>query len=412
MKPRSKLGRRLREHREAKGLSAYALSLQAGLGPNYVHYLERVGKRPDPSKLAAICRALELGDRDIAELRRLAGIEADSLLHLAGIEESLAARALWRYLPGLLFEVRHDELVLFDHAADDVVADLPRALGALLGWLALLNEPPRKTQTARLRRTAEAAFDTSMKLPSRIPTLGPATPARAAGDAASALPRAWRDDLFAKRATASRVSNWLRYWSYRPCQHDQPALIGARLKDDQLDQLYSFGSASVEWSMNVHDALIAVRLWELLDLAALFGVQMPPVRSAQEHDLVNALAAPAGDIYTLLHTPADQVALDAEPPPAEVAAWRRWRDAQTDYRMAAEHVDLALRLYELPSLAARVLRTFRPAQTDAPVPRDELERALARAADLAGGISPRFPGTETAQLNPPPAAATMNPEPE
>jgi len=72
--------------------------------------------------------------------------------------------------------------------------------------------------------------------------------------------------------------------------------------------------------------------------------------------------------------------------PARIGAWLR--DA---LRAAAERLDLALRLYDLPELAISVLEC----------PRPDLEAALRLAVEHVGGLSARFPGPPI----PPPAAS-------
>ncbi len=82
------VGSRLRELREQRGISALALSKRAGLGVNYVRQLERSGRYPNPEKLMAVARALDLEGATIAELRHLAGIDPDP----ASAPEGKAAR--------------------------------------------------------------------------------------------------------------------------------------------------------------------------------------------------------------------------------------------------------------------------------------------------------------------------------
>jgi transcriptional regulator with XRE-family HTH domain len=71
------LGRRLRELRETKGLSAFAVARMAGLGMNAVRTFERGIRKPLVSSLLAVAKALELDRIEIDELKRLAGIDPD-----------------------------------------------------------------------------------------------------------------------------------------------------------------------------------------------------------------------------------------------------------------------------------------------------------------------------------------------
>jgi hypothetical protein len=96
--------------------------------------------------------------------------------------------------------------------------------------------------------------------------------------------------------------------------------------------------------------------------------QYPPCQYLPSND-VN------GDVFDLLHlTPKDERRLWSTD--ARAAGWR------DDLRDAATRVDLALRLFELPELAAAVLKTSRA----------DLAAALSRAVKLIGGVSVRFPG--------------------
>jgi transcriptional regulator with XRE-family HTH domain len=71
------LGRRLVELRQARGLSAYAVSKRAGLSTNYLRLVERGVNRPSGSALHAIAHVLELDAAIETDLRRLAGVDPD-----------------------------------------------------------------------------------------------------------------------------------------------------------------------------------------------------------------------------------------------------------------------------------------------------------------------------------------------
>ncbi len=93
------VGERVQELRRERGLSAQALSKRAGLGINYVRQLERGGGHPDPQKLEAVARALDLDGPAITELRRLAGIDPDPG---ATREAKAARRDAWPLLTYIL----------------------------------------------------------------------------------------------------------------------------------------------------------------------------------------------------------------------------------------------------------------------------------------------------------------------
>ena len=368
----TRLSKRLAALRSRSGLSALALSRRAGLSINYVRNIERGVRNPRPEALAALCKSLDLSDEETAEVFRLAGIK------LAPIEEPYPALTLWRHLPRVLLErVEHDEVVLFDRSADDLIVDVTRGLAPLLAWLALTDAPPSRTQAARLRAAAQRAFDRSQQLPAEVPTLGPATAYMSACDAASVLPRAWRHELFARRGTASQLADKLAAWAYILRGFPEPR-IGVRLKDEGLNFTYSFPHATVGVLSDVHDAMIAHRLCAELGLTAAFGAAG---QSAQEYDLTCQLSPYNGDLFTLLNASVHDFESAADP----AVAW----EGVDRLRAAAERVDLALRLYELPGLATSV---FRDPGADRPVPRADIEAALRRAVDLVGGLSVRFPG--------------------
>jgi len=92
------LARRIREHREARALSALALAQRAGLSMNYVRNVERELRRPSEKGLEAISNALALAKGDRLELRRLAGIDtAPQSTHAKAVRHGA-----WRTLTYLL----------------------------------------------------------------------------------------------------------------------------------------------------------------------------------------------------------------------------------------------------------------------------------------------------------------------
>ncbi|HUU97362.1 MAG TPA: helix-turn-helix transcriptional regulator [Phycisphaerae bacterium] len=136
------IGERVRKLREERGLSAFAVSKRAGLGVNYVRQLERGGKHPDPQKLAALARALELDSTTLAELRRLAAIDPDPAVTP---EAKAARRAAW---PLLLY-------VLVNHVLLPRL-ELPDILDARRGQRnAELVDLVRRAAVARTQRDFE-----------------------------------------------------------------------------------------------------------------------------------------------------------------------------------------------------------------------------------------------------------------
>jgi transcriptional regulator with XRE-family HTH domain len=382
-------GALLQALRRGRGfLSAAALSKRAGLSTNYVSILERGEARPKSDTVRRLADALALEPADRARLfseAKLAGepTEVGQAIYERYEYPAVPGLVLWKHLPAALFSVAHDDIVLFDLTAEDLVADLVRALGSLLGWLRLRAAAPGRAQLRRLRTVAHRAFDQSLHLPEVVPNLGPINPMRAACDAASVLPRAWRNELFSRRDTTARLVLPLRKWAYFPRGFRGPPRLGAWLRDERLNSAYSFSYVVPEFVINAHDALVANRLWSLLDLTSAFGVTGP---SAQEYDLTTQLSPYNGDVFKLQHVQPDIVAMGSCAPGAA-----EQRDALRD---AAERVDLALRVYDLPDLAQRVL----------PVPRAEVEAALTRAVDLVGGLSVRFPGPPSRHLPSTPSA--------
>lgn len=374
---RKRLGSWLRRERLKRGFSsAAALSRNARIALAHAASIERGSFCPTWRTAARLADALHLRGPEREEFFCLVDAAGKPTAVGEAIYERYARPAvpglvLWKHLPAALFSVEHDDIALFDLTADDLVADLVRALGPLLGWLHLRNREPRAAQLRRLRTAAKRAFDQSLHLPQVVPNVGPITPTRAACDAASVLPRAWRNELFARRQSTARLVLPLRKWAYFPRGSRGLARVGAWLRDGELNIAYSFSYLTVDPIINVHDALVADRLWSLLDLASAFGVTG---RSTQEYDLAVQLSPYNGDLFTLLSARADDPTIAGD----AAGAWER-RD---ELRAAAERVDLAVRLYELPDLAQRVLKT----------PRAEVEAALTRAVDLVAGLSARFPG--------------------
>jgi len=374
---RKRLGSWLRRERLKRGFSsAAALSRKARIALAHAASIERGSFCPTWRTAARLAGALHLCGPEREEFFCLVDAAGkptavEETIYERYVREPVPGVVLWKHLPAALFSVEHDDIVLFDLTADDLVADVVRALGSLLAWVHLRNREPGSTQFRRLRTAAKRAFDQSLHLPEVVPVLGPINPTRAACDAASVLPRAWRNELFARRQTTARLVLPLRKWAYHPRGFPAPARVGAWLRDERLNMAYSFTRLTVETIINVHDSLVADRLWSLLNLTSTFGVTG---QSAQEYDLAMQLTPHNGDLFTLLRARADDPTIAGD----AADAWER-RD---ELRAAAERVDLALRLYELPDLAQRVLQ----------VPRAEVEAGLTRAVDLVGGISARFPG--------------------
>jgi hypothetical protein len=210
----------------------------------------------------------------------------------------------------------------------------------------------------------------------------------------------------------------LREWDYSPPTYPCSAQIRAALKDDRLNTLYSFDLAEVDMIRRLHDVMIAHRLWNELGLPASFGADpsmdfgSQPLLTFDEEALCNQLSAPKGDIRLLLDTPADRVQLQPWEPGRDMAAALA-RDADwLAYRDAARRLDAALRLYELPDLAPRILQYAKPGEPYAPVSRDVLTAALTRAASLVGRLSIRFPGPAPTPLPAPPAQRSPGDAPD
>jgi len=369
MVKRRSFGATLSDLCDEQGLSALALSRKAGMGVNTIRQLQRGLRCPTPETINRIINALRLRDEWVGRLWRAAGIKP--------VDQPALGLSVWRHLPAaLLDDVVHPEIVLFDLVADELLVDLVRSLASLLAWIGLVARSPTRAEAVALRTATQRTFDQSSQLLKREPFL-------AASDAASALPRAWRHELFAHRESTSTLVGVLKEWAYFPRGFRRVAALLAELKRNRHNLVYSFNSATVEQVVNVHDAMIAHRLWAELDLATNFGAAG---QSAQEWDLTNQLSASAGDLYVLLNTPADQIKwstnLDFD------------RDRRRDeFHAAAERVDLALRLYELPDLAARVITDPRaPIVGGRPLAKADIEAALRRAVDLTWGLSVRFPG--------------------
>lgn len=369
MRSAKALAKLVRERRAALGLrSAASLARKAGLSVNYISILERGERLPRWDTVETLADALELQGAARGEFFRAvdsAGKPKSARLALTGLP--FPGLAVWKTLPHRLLSI-HDrsEICLLDRSADQLVADLVCGFGPLLAWLALSRGSVSRARRAHLRTAAERAFNASGMLTALYPNRAPAGPGLAFNEAASFLPLAWRDELFRDERETARLTRLLKSWDYSP-RPSVPSRLSVRLRDAALDQTYCVNYAQAERIAIVHDAMIAHRLWSELGLTTVFGTA---AASAQQSDLAALLSR---DIPDVLGITQERVAI----------AWKTADSEERDRLYAAtQHVDLAVRLYELPDLAAQVL----------PYPRDTIEAALTLAANELGGLSPRFPG--------------------
>lgn len=352
-----RFARRFGEHVQASGLSARALSLRAGLGPAYVHNILQARWIPRPQALDKLARALRLTPFQVAELRALVGVDPEPL--------EQAATAWHRLIPALFEEVRHDEFFIPGPASDEQSVDLARGFGALVSWLTLRISPPTKRPAARLRQAACTLFDRALAF-YRERGIDEHPESVAAWHVASELPRAWRSEVFRTAQAAVRAVRVLRYWHWSP--NDTACPLSADLKDRDLHRDYQFQRQPVSLVSNVHDAMIAHRLWALLDLGRHAG---PVGISSQQSEVERQFSPYNGDLYVLLQS-LDFLGVSSTSERAERT--RALNDV-------ARRVDMGLRLYEIPELAEQVFHR----------PRAELEKLLAQAAELTGGFSVRYP---------------------
>jgi len=347
--------------------SSAALSKKAGLSLNYVSILERGDARPTTATVRRLAAALQLDDQEEAELLKAAKLAGEP----ERVQAAIAGPRLWRHLPGILLnEVNHDPLALFGPEAEELTVDLARGIGSLLGWLALVKAPPTPARRKRVQAAASRVFEWSLRLAREHPNLG-WSDHTAAYNAASALPVIWRNELFGRRETTARLAAMVRHWMYSFRGPRGRACVDVRLKDQDLNYDYSFYQATPEMILNVHDAMVAYELWTVLELARALG-RAPP-ESAQEFQLGVQLSPYNGDLYFLLTAA-------AAPTETEQRA-RADHKLFDDIHETAMSVDLALRLFKVPDLAARVLERSQA----------EVEAALRTVAPIVGGLSVRFP---------------------
>jgi hypothetical protein len=374
----------LKRKRQERGFpSAVALGRAASLTISHASILERGDVQPRPETFRRLAKALKLTPVEQSEFRNV--IAAD------GAPRDRSSLQLWTYLPACLLTIEHDGSTLFELFADGWLVDAVRGAGSLLGWLGLLSKPPTRQQISRMRAAALRVFDASSR---RAGTYQGNPAALGARDAASLLPVVWRNELFARPEATLRLVSLLSKWVYVPRPFRSSAAFGLWFQDQSLNLAYSVDSASVDTLRDIHDAMLAHRLWLDLELTAACGVAG---ESHQQRQLAR-FGGRVGEIQTLLSGPDDLIRSRFAPgsaldrlSPGELAMHKEL--AWLEYRAAAERLDLAFRLYELPDLAASVLRYPQPdsAESPRPLPRNVLESALAKARDLVGGFSVRFP---------------------
>ena len=361
----------LKKQRLRKELTARALSLRAGLGPNYVHNVELGRWIPRPHAVTKLAAALDLSDPDTVEFRRAAGIEPD--------RTSIPDFAIWEHLPELVYRTEHDPLAVWDAGFDPLLGHLVPAMASLLAWVSLTKKAPARQQRNRLKDAARMCFDKSLAHNRESTRWVPIDdPIPAAGDARSFLPRAWRMELFADRRSAVKVVNLLKRWSYLPASYRGSPRLAVRFKDSDLDDVYRFAEIPPPLIVNTHDAMVACHLGNLLDLTSELGAG---AQSCQESDLAGTIGTgPDQQLSDLglryIEDRLHALTKNAKQSSAPAVAASEATSELVDLR---ERAKFALRVFQLPEFAASAI-----ACTEA-----ELRAALAACAEVLHDPNPR-----------------------
>jgi len=313
----------------------------------------------------------------LADALNLAGIERDEFLRqvdAAGkpsrVQAAIAGPTLWRHLPTILLnDVEHDPVALFGPDDEELTVDLARGIGSLLGWLVFAKAWPVRAERKRVQLAATRIFHRCLELAREYPNLGWSNET-AAYNVASALPVLWRNELFGRRPTTVRSAALIHRWSYSRRGPRGSPCLDVLLKDQVLDHDYSFNQAGPEMVANVHDSMVAYRLWIDLELTRSLG--HPPPESVQQFRLALQLGPSNADVDLLLRAAAAPEEIEQDTPENLKYFWQ--------IRESAMRVDLALRLFKLPDLAARALQHSQA----------EIEKALWALVPIVGGLSVRF----------------------
>jgi len=325
----------LRHHRAAKGLSARGLSLRAGLGPAYVHNVELGRWTPRPDALRKLERALDLTSADAVRFREAAGI--DSELRTLPIPNL----AIWKHLPELLFSRPHQPSEPWQlPTADDMLHDSVRAVASLLAWVRLEDKGASQRERAQMLSLAQRIFESSLEVGHSYPVPRKRVPEEAALRVASALPLAWRAEVFRDRRASASLVALISRWNYI-ADFGRPGLLSIDFKSKHLRR-YAIDLVACDLVTAVHDLMVAHQLWRQLDIPARLGLQE------------GIIATPSSDTLILNSDVALVLALDLDAARHELLSEERAKRFG-QLADATCRLTFADRLYDLPVLADTVL---------------------------------------------------------
>lgn len=336
MKPRKQLGAWLKAARAKRKIrSAAELSRRAGIALAHTASIERGAFCPTWRTAQLLASALQLDDRERTEFFHLVDSAAkpdSARAATAGL--AIPNVCIWRHLPELLYHnVNHTDNSLLGEDPDATVQHVVPAVASLLTWAHTRGAVPADAERESLRAAAHAGFAASLE---RLGLQPADAPDRVRGlaviDGARTMIRARRAQLFTSapwtRQAVADLAQWEFWPPYRTRAGPRPSLLSVAFKRPTLDRQLSFQNVRTALTAEVHDALVAYHLWGALAL----------------HD---ALAPLPLDEYLALERLRKAAAWIMSHPPTTALS-----DTAFD---AVHEARFALRLYELPDLAAAVL---------------------------------------------------------
>jgi transcriptional regulator with XRE-family HTH domain len=249
-----------------------ALARKAGLSVNYVSILERGERLPRWETAGKLARALELAGADRDRFFRL--IDATSkpgAAQAATVGPPIPDLVLWKHLPADLYAVKHRFLRWRATAPDDIASDAVRTAGSLLGYIAAATAELSRPERDRILELAAATIRERDR--DTAPRAAPMAPADVAVLAdPGILCHAWRRYVFADARRRAAAVRELTEWSYREEPgFGEAGLLSFSFRRPALADRYNVALVSAPSVVELHDAMLAHRLWDFLHLGESRG---------------------------------------------------------------------------------------------------------------------------------------------
>jgi hypothetical protein len=179
------------------------------------------------------------------------------------------AATLWKYLPGLLFQLPRIYIwkpwLHFDMCFTETV----RACGALLSRIALDLNPPSLSVLADLREGLREIVRTSDHPMFGFPSIEKIDPVEVA---AGALPSLWKARILGNPETTTALVRQIAEWQFDAGISLLPRnSLSVKFSESQLQARWGVHGIEPNEVTNLHDAMTVHWLWDRIGLLGLFG---------------------------------------------------------------------------------------------------------------------------------------------